>query len=104
MTTIIAIVGWLLFLAVARLYWVGNRLNSQESNALALYSLAITLSDDFRSGVRAGVDQAIGKLGSAPQKTVMYGLIEGVTENAKSCYKPDSEISTIDIVTDALTK
>src|SRR5215813_4024543 len=102
MITIIAIVGWLLFLAVVFLYWVGNRLNSQESNALAGYSLAIILSDDFRTAVRAGFDQVIRESPDrrSALQTVMYKLIHAVTENAKSCYRPDSEISTITIVTD----
>jgi hypothetical protein len=106
MITIIAVVGWLLFLFTAFLYWVGNRLNSQESNSLAMYSLAVMLSDDFRGAVRAGFERAIQEArarGSAPQ-TVTYGLIEGITQNAKSCYKPDAEISTISIVTDIVKK
>ncbi len=90
MITIIAVVGWVLFLFIGFLYWVGNRLNAQESLALATYSLALVLSDDFRSAVRAGFDQAVQESrsrGSSPQ-TATYGLTQAVTENAKSCFKP----------------
>lgn len=106
MITIIAVVGWLLFLLTGFLYWVGNRLNAQESLALATYSLALFLSDDFRSAVRAGFDKAIQEArsrGSSPQTTI-YGLTQAVTENAKSCFRPGAEISTISIVTGIVNK
>jgi len=71
-----------------------------------MYSLALALSDDFRTAVRAGFERVVQDArarGSAPQ-AVTYGLIEGITENAKSCYASDAEISTISIVSNIVTK
>ena len=106
MMTIFAIVGWVLFLFTAALYWFGNWSNSQESNALATYSLALVLSDDFRTAVRAGFDRAIegSRSRGADLRTVTYGLVEAVTQNAKSCYRPDADISRISIVNDIVAK
>jgi hypothetical protein len=104
--TILGIAGWVLFLFTAVLYWVGNRLNSQESNSLAMYSLALMLSDDFHLAAQSGFQRAIEGARSrrSDLRSVTYGLIEAITQNAKACYKPDADISTISIVTDTLKK
>ena len=108
MTTIIviAVIGWFLFLVTFLFYWEGNRLNVQESNALATYSLALLISDEFGIAIRSGFDTAIEEArsrGSDP-KAVTYGLIEATTESAKSFYKPNSDINMISIITDFLAK
>lgn len=102
---ILAVLGWLLFVLTAILYWIGNRLNSAESNSLAVFSLAVLLSDDFRTAVRSGFNAAVeqARARGSNLQSVTYGLIEAVTENAKRCYKPDSEPNTISIVTRALS-
>src|SRR5438094_930216 len=102
--TVVAVIGWLLFLVTILLYWVGNRLNAKESNSLATYSLALMLSDEFRSATQAGFNAAIREARSrgSTLEAVTYGLVEAITQNAKSCYKAESDISTISIVTTIL--
>ena len=91
---------------MALLYWVGMKSDSQEGNALAVYSLALLLSDDFRSANKAGFNRAIAdaKSRGTSSQSVVYGLMEAITQNAKTCYKPESDINTISIVTDILSR
>jgi len=105
-TIVIAVVGWILFAGLGILYWIGNRLNSQESNALALYGIALVLSDEFRTVNRSAFDTAIAQARErgSDSHIITYCLIEAVTENAKNCYKPESDLSTISIVTEVLSK
>ena len=83
----VAIVGWLLFLFTLVLYRVGNRLNSAETNALALFSLALMLSDDFRDPIRSGYEKAICDANDIEPTPLTFRLMLGVTETAKG-YDP----------------
>jgi hypothetical protein len=106
-TIIFAIAGWGLFALVVILYYVGNRLNNQETNALAVYSLALLLSDDFRSATLSGFAKAIQEVRSngISAQDVTYGLMQGVTQNAKRSYNnEEAPVNTISIVIDAINK
>ena len=105
--TIFAVVGWVLFAFVAILYYVGNKINNQETNALAVFSLTVLLSDDFRSVSQNGFEKAIqeGHSAGIDPKDMTFRLMKGVTNNAKNLYtKGDAPISTIDVVINAIEK
>jgi hypothetical protein len=110
MTTLIIIVaaiGWLLFVFVAILYSAGNKLNSNETNALAIYSLALLLSEEFRAANLDGFKVAIqeGRSKNMNAESLVYGLVQGVTHNAKRYYKnEDGDLNTISLVTDSVSK
>ena len=86
---IIAVVGWVLFLLTAIFYMVGNKSNVEESQSLAVYSLAVLLSDEFREANRKGFESAMheGRSKGMDTQAVTYGLVQGVARNAKRCYK-----------------
>jgi hypothetical protein len=104
---IVAIIGWLLFVLVAILYYGGNKLNSGETNSLAVYSLALLLSEEFRAANLEGFRVAIqeGRSKNMNAENLVYGLMQGVTHNAKKYYKNDGgDLNTISLVTDAVSK
>ena len=107
LTTVLAIGGWALFVTMSLLYWFGNKINNHETNALAVFSLAALLSDDFRSATRSGFDKAIqeGHSAGIDPKDLTFRLMQGVTQNAKNLYnKEDAPINTIDVVLNAIKK
>jgi hypothetical protein len=104
---VIAAVGWVLFLLAAVLYVAGNRLNAEESHALAVYSLALLLSDEFRDANRNGFEAAIreGRSKGVETQAVIYGLMQGVTQNAKRYYKGKNQnLDTLALVMDYVSK
>lgn len=105
-STVVAVIGWLLFLLTANLYRVGNKQNSQETNSLAAYCLALMFSDEFRTSVFGGISRAAKEARSQgmPPQVLMYRLMQGVTKNAASHYKPDADVNTISLVTRLLDR
>ena len=103
-TIIVAVVGWVLFLLTAILYVAGNRLNAQESNALAAYSLALLFSDGFRSGLASGFRHAANEAlaRQSPPESVAYSLMQGITQSAKRYYRSDSDINSVAVATIAI--
>jgi hypothetical protein len=109
MTTLIVVaaLGWLLFVFMAILYFTGNKLNTHETNALAVYSLALLLSEEFRTANREGFKIAIqeGQSKKMNAESLVYGLMQGVTHNAKRYFKnAGNDLNTISLVTDAVSK
>jgi len=107
MTVILAVGGWALFVTMFLLYWFGNKINNHETNALAVFSLATLLSDDFRSATRDGFEKAIqeGHSAGIDPQDLTFRLMQGVTNNAKNLYnKEDAPINTIDVVIKAIEK
>ena len=98
MMIIVAIAGWVLFVFVFILYHVGNRLNVQETQALALHSLALTLSDDFRNGIRSGTEAFIVEhCQQTSTQDLAYGLTRTVTQTAKRYHTDNpNDSSTFD--------
>jgi hypothetical protein len=105
-TLIFALLGWVLLIPAWLLYFFGNKLNSRESNALAIFSLAAIVSDDFRTATRAGFEKAIeeARKTGVDEKQIAYGLILAVTGQAKECMRPDAEIATLAIVLQEIRK
>ncbi|HZZ42779.1 MAG TPA: hypothetical protein VFE58_07565 [Tepidisphaeraceae bacterium] len=106
LTTILALIGWLLFLATAVLYWIGNRLNSKENNSLAMYSLALIFSDKFRTGIQTGFKKSVMEACEQSLKTqnIIFDLMNAITLSAEKYYVPQSDINTFSIVTNAIEK
>src|SRR5262245_41869331 len=103
---IVAVIGWLLFIIMAVLYWVGNKSNSEESTSLALFSLALLLSDEFRSGSQEGYNAAIHEAlarGTDP-KAIGFSLVQAVTENAKRLSGATAEVNTSWLLLNAIEK
>jgi hypothetical protein len=87
MMIIVAIAGYVLFLFVVILYRVGNRLNVQETQALALHSLVLTLCDDARDGIRRETEAFIlEKCQQTSTRDVAWGLMLTVTQTAKKLH------------------
>jgi uncharacterized membrane protein len=104
---IIAVVGWVLFLLTAILYMVGNKSNVDESQSLAVYSLAVLLSGEFREANRKGFETAMqeGRSKGMDAQAVTYGLVQGVTHNAKRYYKGQNEnLDTLALVMEYVKK
>lgn len=79
-----AILGWVLFLFVLILYRIGNRINAQENNALAVFALALMLSDEWRDLNRKNCEGALRSRGeSLDLNATMYASMEGITKGAK---------------------
>ncbi len=98
--------GWILFVGVVFLYIAGNKLNAVESNALAVYSLALVLSDDFRNGLATGVRrsarEALAKH-STPEAAA-YSLMQGITHMAKLCYRHDAALNSVAVAANAISE
>ena len=80
----IAVLGWVLFIAVAVLYHVGNKANADESLALAAYSAALLLSDEFRTATRQGIEKSIREnAASSSTPQLVSGTLSAITDLAK---------------------
>lgn len=106
LTIIVAAAGWALFLGMAALYTAGNRLNARESNALAAYSLAILLSDGYRSGLAASFVRAAKEKRSdeSNASAIAYALMQGVTQSALRCYQYTDDLNSVAVATAAIQR
>jgi hypothetical protein len=109
MTTLIilAIAGWALFAITGILYFVGNKANAEESNALAIYSVALMLSDEFSTANRDACEAAVrkGRLNDLDTRGLVYGLVQGAANNAKRYYKLEGvDLNFFTLVADAVEK
>jgi len=104
MITIIAIIGWTLFVLLACVYFVGLKDNVTETTALSIYVLGILLSDEFRDANRSGFERALreARAGGMPAGELVFRVMKGVIANAKGHYKkgnpPNSLTMVIDLV------
>jgi len=101
---IIAVIGWVLFILTALLYFAGLRMNAAERTALAVYSLALLLSDEFRDGTRKAFDDRIeGARRKSPNtRALTYFLMQVITQAAKESTRPESGVNTYGLVLSAL--
>jgi hypothetical protein len=103
---LIAGVGWLLFFAMVGIYLVGNRIYVRETNSLALFSLAILFSDDFRRKSRTEIDRVVGEQKSSGNSNsvneFVCELMVLITDVAQSLSEPDAEPNSISIVASAV--
>lgn len=106
MIIILLIIGWALFAFTALLYFVGNKLNTAETNALLMFSLALLLSESFRKPTSEGIvraareDRAAG-MASAP---AALNLRQAVLKLARDYYRRDAEINSGMIVMSELNR
>jgi len=93
MITIITISGWAAFLFVAVLYRIGNKINVEETTALEAFSLALLLSNEFRTANRDGIQRAISaNATSSTTDAIMRGIMTTTLNLAKNYYRnPGSE-------------
>jgi hypothetical protein len=104
---IITVVGWSLFVLITCLYFVGNKINVREEQALALYSLAVLFSDEFRTANRTGFEMVVEEAHSKNVSTdrIVYGLMTAVEQNAKRYHNPaPGELSTLALVFEKVGK
>jgi hypothetical protein len=81
---IFAVSGWVLLIFVAVLYRVGKKLNVEETLALAAFSLALLLSDEFRSATRDGIEESTHRnASSCSTDQLVSGTMSGITQMAK---------------------
>jgi hypothetical protein len=103
----IAVLGWLLFFAMVGIYLVGNRIYVRETNSLALFSLALLFSDNFRREGRTEIDRIVGEQSSAGDSSTVNDfvceLMVLVTEVAQNLSEPDADPNSISIVASAVT-
>jgi hypothetical protein len=102
-----AVVGWVLFLFTLVLYLIGNRLNAKELNSVEVYNLALLLSNELREVNRSAVDDAIheGRSKGLEPRELIYGLMKGVTINAKRYFNAKNEnLDTLALVLDYVNK
>ncbi len=102
---VLAIVGWALFALSAVLLLVGIRRNSEETNALAIFILALLLDDCFLSATREELNRAATETISHHDDTrkMAYALMEAVTRSSKHFYRSE-ELNTIRVVMNALAR
>ncbi len=81
---ILVIIGWVLFAFTAILYFVGNRLNAKETNALAIYSLGLLMNDSVRDATRIELQNIIEAHPEMETSELTYRLILVTTQAAKS--------------------
>jgi hypothetical protein len=89
MTAILGIAGWLLFLGTALMFRSSMVANARDVNSLAMYSLALLFSDEFRTSSRLGVDLVIEN--DPPRQHLgatefVLWLMQGITQSARSGY------------------
>lgn len=104
---IIAIVGWSLFILTACLYFIGNKINAKEEQALALYSLAALFSDEFRAANRTGFEMSVQEAHSknVSADRIVYGLMRAAQQSAKRYHDPaPGELSTLALIFDIIGK
>ena len=96
---VIASIGWGLLALMACLYLVGNKLNAEESSSLAMFVLAVLLSDELRDGCRKGVETAIEE-GHTKHAggDIVYCLMKSTTEEAKRAYKRNGSGNSLSLV------
>lgn len=102
--TILAVVGWLLFVATAVLYRVGNRINARQEAALSWFALALAMSDNFRNGTKQGYERAVREWRETgiDSNKIEWGLFQTVTQTANDRYREDSDLFTVGIAVDAI--
>jgi hypothetical protein len=57
-----AVIGWLLFLIAGYMYLFASKLRVRETQSLAIYAIAVTLSDIRREESLKACDYALGDL------------------------------------------
>ncbi|PYK17443.1 MAG: hypothetical protein DME55_10160 [Verrucomicrobia bacterium] len=95
----------MLLIFVAVLYRVGNKLNVEETLALAAFSLALLLSDEFRSATRNGIEESIRR--SAPSCStdqLVSGTMSGITQMAKDYVQDKGLINPLTLVRQIVNK
>jgi len=102
--TILAVVGWLLFVATAVLYRVGNRINARQEAALSWFALALTMSDDFRTGTKQGWERVVreARQTGVDANKIEWGLFQTVATAANGYYRDDSDVLSVAIAVDAI--
>lgn len=100
MLIVITIIGWVLFAFTVLLYWVGNRQNAAETNALAIFSLALILSDNFRKPTADGMLRAAreGRAAGVAAEDLAWRLRRAVTNIASSHFRPGADVNSIRVV------
>ena len=103
---LIAVMGWLLFFVMVAIYLVGNKIYVRETNSLALFSLALLFSDNFRREGRTEVDRIVGAQkppgDSGSVNEFVYQLMLLITEVAQNLNEPDANPSSISVVASAV--
>jgi hypothetical protein len=103
----IAVLGWLLFFGMVGIYLVGNRIYVRETNSLALFSLALLFSDNFRREGRTEIDRIVGEQTSSGDSSTVNDfvceLMVLVTEVAQNLSEPDANPNSISIVASAVS-
>ena len=102
MITIIAVVGWLLFLGMACLYFVGNRINARDENALASFGLAVIFSDAIRDATREGYARSVREIPAVDPKLTAWRLIQAIKSTAAMYYEGDAEVFSPTVVAQAV--
>ena len=102
--TILAVVGWLLFIATAVLYRVGNRINARQEAALSWFALALAMSDNFRTGTKQGWERVVreARQTGVDANKIEWGLFQTVGMTANGHYRDDADILSVAIATDAI--
>ena len=98
----LAVIGWLLLIAVAILYRAGNKINARQEAALAWFALAMVLSDTMRDAIRGGYERSINESRDTDLDKVVYGLFQAVSNTANRHYADDTDLYAPGIVTQAI--
>ncbi len=86
-----AVLGWLLFIFAATLYWKGNRINSIKLNGLELLCLTSILSDEWHAFNKEKCIQLLENHGDPDNIDVtVYAMMNGLTLVA-------SEMATVNL-------
>lgn len=94
----LSIIGWIAFASMFTLYWVGNKINARDENALALYALCLMFESNFREPNADGFRRIVGSQAGEKPINVTFWLLKAIKKNAISYYMPDAEpICTIDL-------
>ena len=90
---------------VVVLYRVGNKLNVEETLALAAFSLALLLSDEFRSATRDGIEESIHRnASSCSTDQLVSGTMSGITQMAKGYIRNKGAINPLTLVRQIVEK
>lgn len=103
----LTVVGWALFIIIAVLYFVGNKINVREEQALELFSLATLFSDEFRGAIRSGFEKSVHEAHekNVPNERIVYGLMDAAMNSAKRYHdNPAGELNTLQLVLDLVAK
>jgi hypothetical protein len=99
-----AVVGWLLFAATALLYFVGNRINAKDENALAQFGLAVVFSDEVRDATKKGYSQSVIDSPRVDSRLTAWQLGQAFKITARSYYSGEAEVFSPAVVAQAIDK